>query len=84
MRQIELKQKENEPQVPFEVIAQDIEKISHAMELIAKTRISQKMLIVLIGHHTKIGSEKIKVILNALGELESIYLKPKPVKAKKQ
>jgi len=82
MATVKVNQKDDEPQVPFEVLAQDIQKISHAMELIEKTRVSRKLLRTLIAAHTKIGHEKIDTILDCMGNLESIYLKPKPTKGK--
>lgn len=77
MTKIKVIQKENEPEVPAEIIAQSIVEISKAMKVISQTRLSREAIIALIHDHSKVSKGVIKIVLNNLEHLENFWLKKK-------
>ncbi len=70
----------NEEETVFEMteeLANSIVEISKAMEIIKKSRIKQKVLILLIHDLSKVGKRDIEYVLNSLSAIEREYLKPK-------
>lgn len=58
----------------FEVMTTAIESIAESMRLIEKTRMSRKMLVVLIHDHTGIYKTTINNVLDSMAGLEKTYL----------
>lgn len=68
-------QKENEPEVPVEIIAQSIQEIATKWRQIRRSQLNEHALIILLHHATKIPQVYIRVLLNNLDNLEKLYLK---------
>lgn len=68
---------QTEPEVPAEVMAEAIVKISKAMEAISKTRLTRRAIVTLIHENSKISRCQIEIVLNNLDQLEKTWLKPK-------
>lgn len=60
-----------------EEIVTSITKISKAMETFATSRLTEKAIIVLLANTTQLPQQTIRYVLNALHQLESLYLKEK-------
>lgn len=63
--------------LPVEILVQEIEKISKAMQALQKSRCTRSMIITLIHDSSRVSKKTIAVVLNHLEELEKIWLKPK-------
>lgn len=70
-------QKENEEEVPAEIIAQSIVEISEAMKQLFATRLTRKAIVTLIHDQSKVGKATINIVLNNLQDLERDWLKPR-------
>jgi len=77
MSKIVVKNKDEENPVPVEIIAESIEKIAKAMQIINNTRLTRRAIITLIHDHSKVSKKQIEVVLNNLDRLEEIWLKRK-------
>jgi len=77
MSKIVVKNKDEENPVPVEIIAESIEKIAKAMQIINSTRLTRRAIITLIHDHSKVSKKQIEVVLNNLDRLEEIWLKRK-------
>lgn len=76
---VTIKTNEENPE-PLEIIAQAVIDISKAFERIQKSRLSQRLIILLIQDQTKISHAKIRQILEVVPKLKDIYLKKLPTK----
>lgn len=72
-----VKQKENVPEVPTEVIAQSIVEIAEGIRKIRQTRLNDKALFLLINKASGVGIKEIETVLTTIGNLEYLYLKKK-------
>lgn len=63
-----------EPQ-PIEILQSSIVALAKAFEAFNKTNLKQNTIITLLHNTSKIPKRDIKVILNCLSELKSLYLK---------
>lgn len=66
-----------EPEPDYEALATAVEKINLAMAKIGQTRMTRKMLTVLLYDMTKVPKRDIELVLNGLEGLERHYLKRK-------
>lgn len=74
-----LKVVQSDPEIPVEVLATAIEKLSKASaQLNASRLLNRKAILLLLHDVTKVPKRDIEYILNAIPELERIYLKKKP------
>ncbi len=64
-------------EIGFELLAEDITKLSNAMERIKKTRISRKLLIAILHDDTKMTKGAIETVLDSLELMEKRYLNAK-------
>lgn len=68
---------------PFEdmvALERAIADLAEGMRKLSATRLKRDTIILLLHDATKIGKRQIEYVLNALGQLESNYLKPVPSK----
>lgn len=77
MKNIVVKQKEGVEEMPVEIIAQEIEKISRAMQVLSTSRLYRDAIVTLIAHRSKISRRDIEIVMNNLIALERDYIKPK-------
>jgi len=77
MSKIVVKNKDEENPVPVEIIAESIEKIAKAMQIINSTRLTRRAIITLIHENSKVPKRDIEIILNNLDRLEEVWLKRK-------
>jgi hypothetical protein len=61
--------------VPVEIIAQDIQRISEAMEKIDAGRLNRTAIIILVQANTGMPRSSINAVLNSLADLKHLYLK---------
>lgn len=73
---VTVSQAPDKPQMPTEVIAQDIAAIAEAMKKIDGGKLTRKALVILLAHETKLAQKNIKAVLDALHALGKLYLKP--------
>lgn len=66
-----------EKPIPVEVLAQAIIDISAAMKKIDASRLRREAVVLLISEHSGVGKPAVRLVLNNLEALESIWLKPK-------
>lgn len=69
--------KDEADEIPFEVMERAIVEISESMKRITETRVSRKMLVVLLRDSTGLTKGTIESVLNGLDRIEQNYLKPK-------
>lgn len=74
MRKAEIVQKPND-EIPAEIIAQEIIKISKAMESFNRSKLTRDAIVALIHDKTKILKGTINIVLNNLENLENTWLK---------
>jgi len=58
MSKIVVKNKDEENPVPVEIIAESIEKIAKAMQIINNTRLTRRAIITLIHDHSKVSKNE--------------------------
>ncbi len=81
MKEVTVKQRENAPPIPTEVIADEIRAISQGIKKLRDGRLSERALIVLITHATptvgyaKVSGKTVKAVLEGMESLERVYLK---------
>lgn len=80
MTKVIVKQAENKPEIPFEVLADHIAAIGKAVKEMNATRLKRETLIILLCHITVLPKRDVKKVLDALDVLENVYLKPKDKK----
>lgn len=68
----------NDDDVPVEILAENIQAISEGMTKLRSGRLNERALLVLLRDATNLPMKDIRYVLNALDQLESLYLKPKP------
>jgi len=66
---------EEEKKTFFEKIAEDFEELATALKQIPKTGFARKMLILYLQDKTKLGKQKIEMILDAIDEFLQEYEK---------
>lgn len=76
---VTIKRNEENPE-PLEIIAKSIIDVSKAFEAIEKSRVSQRVIVLLIHDKTKIAQRDIVAILDIVPRLKDIYLKRVPGK----
>lgn len=74
-KKIKVIQKENEDEIPVEIIASSILKISNAWKQVRKSQLNQKCIVILLAHATKLPQYEVEKVLDGLDELEKMYLK---------
>lgn len=62
-------------EIPVEILAQHIKAMSDVGKKLAASSMKQKTVLVLLNHTTGVAQKDIKKILDALPQLEKIYLK---------
>lgn len=67
--------KNPEDEIPVEVLERSIVEIAEGMRRINATRLNRRALVALIQDSSGLPKTKIEIVLNTLGDLESIYLK---------
>lgn len=77
LARLKVTQRENEEQVPTEVIAQSIKEISDGMRKLRTGRLNDRAIVTLLHETTKISRTDIKTVLDGLEELEGTFLKKK-------
>lgn len=77
MTKVNIKQVENEPEIPFEVMVKSIEQIAKSMQVLSESRLRREAVVTLIQHRSKVSRKDIEIVLNNLRDLEMDYLKPK-------
>lgn len=60
---------------PIEILQSSIVALANAFEAFEKTNLKQDVIITLLHDTSKIPKRDIKIILNCLSELKSLYLK---------
>jgi hypothetical protein len=70
-------QKENEPEVPAEVLAQAIAEVAEGFRKAMQSRLKYDTIVTLIHAKSKVGRRDIELVLNNLARLEELWLKPK-------
>lgn len=68
-------QSPDKEKIPTEIIAQDIAAIAAAMKNINKGRLNTKGLLVILSHASGLAQKEVKVVLEAMRDLEKTYLK---------
>lgn len=71
-------QKENEPEVPAEIIAQSIKKVADGYSRMKKSGLTERAIVALLKDATQMGTGDIKKVLAGLDDLARLYLKKKP------
>jgi hypothetical protein len=69
--------KNEEAEVPFEVMQQAIVDIAESMRRLSETRVSRRLILALVKDNTGISKEVIGTVLDSLEHLERVYLKPR-------
>lgn len=77
MNNCKIAQAPGHEEVPTEIIAQSIKDISDAMKKINSGRLKQDAIVVLLQDVTRLPKKHIKMVLDAMECLQSIFLKPK-------
>jgi len=67
-------QKEGEPEVPAEIIAQSIEKCAQGFDRMKKSGLSDRAIVALLKDATGMGAGDIKTVLAGLESLRRYYL----------
>lgn len=67
----------------LEIVAQNIEKLSAIGQAIKASRLTEVAVLTLLKHSTGLYQNQVKIVLDALPELEKNYLKPKKAKTTK-
>lgn len=80
-QRILVKQPENE-EIPMEVLAEHIAKISQASSALKESRLKDHTVLLLLHDLTKLPRRDIRLVLDALPALETNYLKPKKLEQK--
>lgn len=62
-------------EMSIEEIAAAVKQLSTVGQLLAKSRLKQKTILILLQHYTKLPHQDIKKVLEALLQLEREYLK---------
>lgn len=73
--EVVVKSKKIDSEVPMQWIAEEIEKISRAVETLKKSRITIKLLVAIIHHDTGVAKGTIEEVLTSCQYIESRYLK---------
>lgn len=71
---VTVKKDEANPE-PVEIIAKSILEIAEGMKKLNATRLNREALVTLIWDHSHVSKKDIRVVLNNLEALESIFLK---------
>lgn len=74
MKKVSIKQNP-EAEIPLEIMAEHIEKLSRFGQQIKSSRLKQKTIAILLSHATGLSQAKINDVLDALPQLEKLYLK---------
>lgn len=64
-------------EMPVEVLAEEIAKISAAMKRMNETRLTRDAIVALIHDNSRVSKSIIKIVLNNLDSLEATWLKKK-------
>lgn len=78
MGKVSVAQKEGEPEIPAEVIAQDIAAIAEGMRKMRGGRLNDRAIVTLIYHACNgVSRRDIVQVLDCVGDLDRLYLKKK-------
>ena len=77
MSKVIVKQKENEEEVPVEIIAQSIQKLSEAFSKMKKSGLSRYCQVVLLSDASGVGRPDVRKILDSMENFEKMYLAKK-------
>jgi hypothetical protein len=78
VKEVKVIQPQNkEDEIPVEILAQSIADISAGMKKLKASKLNDKALVLLIQDASKVSKTDINSVLEALENLERIYLKPK-------
>ncbi len=67
----------NDEPLPIEILESSILDISKGMKAINKSRLKRDAIVLLISDVTRLSKSRVSIVLNALDQLEDLYLKPK-------
>jgi hypothetical protein len=70
---VAVKQAVGEPEVPVEVIAQAIVKVSEAAKKMREAGLKEEAIVLLLHDYTGVGKPHIRLILRALPQLRTMY-----------
>lgn len=65
-------------EVPIIVLAHSIAALAKGYKALTKTDLKQETLVTLLHDHSKVAKRDIRIILNCLDDLESLFLEKKP------
>lgn len=68
---------DEENPLPLELIAEQIERIGKAMDQIKKSRVTRRVIILLISNYANMSQAQVIKVLDAMEALPSYYLKSK-------
>lgn len=84
MKKVSIKQDiDPEKEVPVEVLAKEIERISKGIAVLRTGRLNDKALLLLIQHAAptiggkRLGTKEIKAVLEGVEDLTTVYLRKK-------
>jgi len=69
--------KDEENEIPVEIIEQSIVDIAAAMKRISASRLNRAALVTLLAFDTKLARHKVETVLRSLDRLGENYLNPK-------
>jgi len=72
MAAIKVKQEDEKP-VAKEVLAEAIVRIGEAADLLRKSGLNERAIVVLLNDYTKVGKGDIQLVLNGLRQLRAWY-----------
>lgn len=61
---------------PVEEVAQAIVDIAAAMKRMSATRLRRDAVVILISEHSKVGRPAVRKVLDSLGNMDKVWLKP--------
>lgn len=77
MKKVNVVQPTDGKEMPLDILATHIEEIANFARSIDASRLKRQTICLLVRDYTKIGMRDISAVLDALGALEEMYLKPK-------
>lgn len=66
---------QSEKEVPLEILATSIQKISKSMDEIKKSRLTDRAIMVLMKDLTKLSERDIRRVMDSLLDLERVFIK---------
>lgn len=80
MSVVKIKQQPDVPEVSAEIIAQSIETIAAGMKKLNSTRLTRRALVILLAEQSHVNRGEVIKVLDALDQLEKMWLKPEDTK----